>query len=892
VSEKTYIDDVFGEAGLLGQVFSGYKPREGQVEMVRAVDRAIVERRAALVEAPTGTGKSLAYLVPAIWHTTAGKDALLDARPASAQIRASGSEPRALVVTANIALQDQLIAKDVPLLQRLLPWPFTAAVAKGRSNWACLDRLDGARAEVEAKGGPLQVFKNKQLADQWQEILRWSRVTENGDLSELPFEIEGRMLRPRVSTSAEDCLGKSCLSYGPCFAEKSKLAWHDANIIVTNYHLLFAHLTIGAGNILPFFDILILDECFVAGTMVGNKPIEQIKVGDSVPSYDEETGTLVERKVRRLFVSKPHALVRVRLGERTLTCTPGHPFLTQRGWVPAISLNVSDIVLSSKERCVSSWTRVDGVEILERTGDGTFGGACPDGLVYNLEVEGTHTYLVDGLVVHNCHELSDIAREFLGSRVTPGSVRYAGRLLAPPPARLAKTNLRVIDKDLQQNLYETSGHFFLRMEETFFSDERTRGDTPKDEPDRVRQTIEGVPDVLFEVPGATHAPAAVSEARVRIPKPGMVDAAPLVDLLRKTAARYEEEEGRFRTRGEHADETELEGPEADMLFKARERVLDLATDIERAVALTDAFKNVYFVEHGADGNPKSMTLGSLPVEVGPLLKAIIFENDELVTIATSATLSTARSDGGGKLDFFVRQVGAWKASRLVVDSPFNLKRQARLVVPWNAPEPKDLRAFEQGIGRLAVQAIEQAHGRTLGLFASRKRLNIVADLVRQKLGNKYLVMTQGEAPRPQLIARFKADISSVLLGTKSFWAGVDVPGEALSLVIIDRIPFPAKDDPILSWLEEAMARDLADPARDPQKKKPNVFYDWILPRATIDLRQGVGRLIRAAGDRGVAVILDSRLVNAKYGPRVIEALGLGDAMQNITDVGDFLDGRT
>ena len=110
---------------------------------------------------------------------------------------------------------------------------------------------------------------------------------------------------------------------------------------------------------------------------------------------------------------------------------------------------------------------------------------------------------------------------------------------------------------------------------------------------------------------------------------------------------------------------------------------------------------------------------------------------------------------------------------------------------------------------------------------------------------------------------------------------------ALSCVLIDRIPFPPKDDPLISWMEEAAQRDINDPKRDPQKRKPNVFFDYMLPRATIDLRQGVGRLIRAADDRGVVCIFDKRLTDMKYGARIIDALGIGDAMINMADVAAF-----
>ena len=667
-------------------------------------------------------------LVPVIWHMTQGREALLQ--------HTGGRPPKAVYVTANKALQDQLIRKDVPTLQRVLPWTFTAAIAKGRGNSLCLDVFDGARVELD-RTPP----KSPKVQAQWSEIQDWARRTQAGDFSELPFEVHP-FLKPRVSISAEDCLGKSCASYGICFAEKAKGHWHDADILVTNYHLLMAHLTLGM-KIMPEFDIVILDEA---------------------------------------------------------------------------------------------------------------------------------------------HELPDIAREFLGSRITPATVRYLGRLLAPSEARRSRTKLRPIDPDAQEHLYNASGSFFIHLEERFFQH--------LGEPQQVAPERAG--DVQWDetqAPPEPAAPAAPSanETRVRIAKDNLVDASELTGALRKTAELYLKEAGVFRDAAEDPD-AGPQGPEVELLERTAEKCTKLATEIDKAVGLVDSTKNAYFVELGEakSNGSSSVTLGSLPIEVGPALKFLLFENEAFASVvATSATLSTARADGGGRLDFFVRQVGAWKASRLIVASPFDMKRQARLVVPWNAPDPKDLRAFEQGIGKLAVQVIGHARGRTLGLFASRARLTIVADLVRRQLGASYTIMVQGEAPRGQLIDRFKSDVHSVLLGTKSFWAGVDVPGQALSCVLIDRIPFPPKDDPLISWMEEAAQRDINDPKRDPQKRKPNVFFDYMLPRATIDLRQGVGRLIRAADDRGVVCIFDKRLTDMKYGARIIDALGIGDAMINMADVAAF-----
>lgn len=161
-----------------------------------------------------------------------------------------------------------------------------------------------------------------------------------------------------------------------------------------------------------WFGMVLWDECFVAGTLVDGVPIEQKQVGDLVWSFDELTGTFSEQPIERIFISTPHALVSVFVDEVEIVCTPGHPFWTQRGWVPACLLTDNDVLLTQearpKERALSSWKRVGGVEVLQPGRGGTFGGRCPNGLVYNFQVKNTPTYGVSplGVVVHNCHHLS------------------------------------------------------------------------------------------------------------------------------------------------------------------------------------------------------------------------------------------------------------------------------------------------------------------------------------------------------------------------------------------------------------------------------------------------------------------------------------------------------
>jgi ATP-dependent DNA helicase DinG len=167
--------------------------------------------------------------------------------------------------------------------------------------------------------------------------------------------------------------------------------------------------------------------------------------------------------------------------------------------------------------------------------------------------------------------------------------------------------------------------------------------------------------------------------------------------------------------------------------------------------------------------------------------------------------------------------------------------------------------FCQALAEHLERLIQASRGRAFCLFTSYKTLDRVHELLASKL--EYPTLRQGEAPRPELLRRFTAKPGSVLFATRSFWEGVDVAGSALSLVAIDKMPFSAPDDPVIQARVERMKREGKD-----------WFNDLMLPQATLQLKQGFGRLIRSASDRGVVAILDSRIIRKGYGRRVVDAL--------------------
>ena len=240
---KDYLFEVFGDGGLFASRFPGYEMREGQVALARMVDEAMSGGRHALGEGPCGTGKSVAYAVPAVY-------------------RAHHDKKRVVIATANIALQEQLVRKDLPMLAGVLPWSFTFALLKGRNNYACLDRL----AESEARGELHGLYYDGQQ-QQVDDVLAWAEATKTGDVSELPF-IPQAQVWSKFSVGSEECKGDSCPFRDDCFAERAKGLAQGADIVVTNYHMLFAHLAVreatGQDLVLPAFDLLVLDEAHEA----------------------------------------------------------------------------------------------------------------------------------------------------------------------------------------------------------------------------------------------------------------------------------------------------------------------------------------------------------------------------------------------------------------------------------------------------------------------------------------------------------------------------------------------------------------------------------------------------------------------------------------------------
>lgn len=263
---------------------------------------------------------------------------------------------------------------------------------------------------------------------------------------------------------------------------------------------------------------------------------------------------------------------------------------------------------------------------------------------------------------------------------------------------------------------------------------------------------------------------------------------------------------------------------------------------------------VYWAEKG---ERQSLALHAAPVNVADLLRPVFFDRDR-PCVFTSATLGVGDRD----LGYFRKRVGAGEVESLRIGSPFDYPRQMAIHLVRSMPDPASA-DYEESLGKWIRHFVRKSGGRAFVLFTSYKLLQrLAAELGDFFHAEKIRLLVQGSGTsRNQLIEEFKEDETSVLFGTDSFWTGVDVPGRALSNVIITRLPFAVPDHPLtqarLEWIEQGGG---------------NAFMEFSLPEAVLKLRQGVGRLIRSGEDRGTVVILDHRILSKRYGKIFLEAM--------------------
>lgn len=752
------LEGIVAPGGALSSM-AGYEDRAGQRKMLRFVAERFNEGGTGLVEAGTGTGKSMAYLLPAARWAVRNRE-------------------RTVISTNTINLQEQLVRKDIPLAEEALGEDVKWALVKGRGNYVSIRR---ALLAGESAASLFPGDRTEEIAA----ILEWLRHTDDGSRSDLSFTPTSDVWE-EVRSETDACMRARCPYFQDCHYQRARRRAAAADLLVVNHALFFSDLAVRIDTdnfrdaaVLPPYRRVVFDEAHHLEEAATNRlGTEASRVG-------------LFRAASRLY----------RQG---------------KGVLPSIEAAIRSVARAPEADALAARIR--------RT----------RGKVEELRKALTEFF---GFMEPWAEERARRGPLRLGA---PGSRQSDGG------SGLEPTSDSAIAESLDRTLISLAD---LRRELESLYDH-----------------LEGEEELAVQLEGR------------------------LLDLQGSSS------------RISHA-ETALRrcllpgsGPGAE---KGPRTVRWIELRRSRRAAGTSAAvgSGGRWTGPAGIGRLGNLVMATAPVEPGPILAEHLFGSTK-TTVLTSATLT---ADHG--FDYLKDRLGLSGAGRTspaappdplslldsvplppsphvdppeadvlpppaeaVFDSPFDYRSQTCLVVPTGLPAPGRTRdagdAYHRAVADLVHDVAECSDGGLFALFTSYVALRGVARELRARGAEaRWPLHMQGEADRSALLQRFTESGSDILLGTASFWEGVDVPGDPLRALVIQKLPFRVPTEPVTEARVEAM-----------EERGRNSFWEFMVPDAAIRLKQGVGRLVRRRTDRGVVVLLDDRILHKRYGPVMLETL--------------------